>query len=203
MASFLGEIKRRKVFQVAAVYLVVAWLIVQIVATVEAPLRLPEWADTLVIVLLAVGFPVALILSWAFDITPDGVVRDAGGSGNGSGRRIEYVLIALLVVAVGWVIYRVEFEPVATVATVRADVLPNSVAVLPFENLSPNPDNDFFAAGIHEEILGQLAKIRDLSVISRTSVLPYAETELSVPELVEVRERLRFPEWPIAARSTN
>jgi hypothetical protein len=76
MAPFFAELKRRKVFRLALVYLVVAWVLVQIVATVEAPLNLPDWVDTLVIVLLAVGFPVALILSWVFDLTPGGVVRD-------------------------------------------------------------------------------------------------------------------------------
>jgi len=76
--SFLGEIKRRKVFQVAAVYAVVAWLIIQIIDVVGEPLSLPKWLDTVVIVLLAVGFPIAVILAWAFDLTPDGVVRDRG-----------------------------------------------------------------------------------------------------------------------------
>ena len=78
MASFLGEIKRRKVFQVGAVYVVVAWLIMQVIDVVNEPLSLPDQLDTVVIVLLAVGFPIALILAWAFDVTPQGVVRDRG-----------------------------------------------------------------------------------------------------------------------------
>ena len=98
--SLLGEIKRRKVFQVAAVYAVVAWLIIQIIDVVSEPLSLPVWLDTVVIVLLAVGFPVAVILAWAFDLTPEGVVKDQGTVQNG-GRRIEYALLGLLVVAVG------------------------------------------------------------------------------------------------------
>ena len=76
--SFLAEIKRRKVFQVVAVYAVVAWLIIQMVDVVSDPLNLPEWLDTVVIVLLAVGFPLAVVLAWAFDITPEGVKRDTG-----------------------------------------------------------------------------------------------------------------------------
>ncbi len=102
--SLLGEIKRRKVFQVAAVYLVVSWLIMQVVDVVNEPLNLPEWFDTAVIVALAIGLPIALILAWAFDVTPDGVVRDQGTNvtAQSSGRRIEYVLIGLLVVAAGW-----------------------------------------------------------------------------------------------------
>ncbi|MDH3532096.1 MAG: adenylyl cyclase, partial [Gammaproteobacteria bacterium] len=74
--SLLGEVKRRKIFQVAAVYTVVAWLLIQIVATVEEPLNLPDWFDTAVIVLLAVGFPIALILSWGFNLTVEGIARE-------------------------------------------------------------------------------------------------------------------------------
>jgi len=77
MASFLGEIKRRKVFQVAAVYAVVAWLTIQVVDIISEPLNLPDWLDTVVIILLAVGFPIAVILAWAFDLTPEGIKADA------------------------------------------------------------------------------------------------------------------------------
>ena len=92
--SLLGEIKRRKVFQVAAVYVVVAWLLVQVITSVEEPLNLPEWADSLVIVLLAVGFPIALILSWAYERTPAGVIRDRGpGSRPAQTRKGNHVAI--------------------------------------------------------------------------------------------------------------
>ncbi len=161
MAEFLGEIKRRKVFQVAAVYAVVAWLLVQIVATVEGPLSLPAWFDTAVIVLLGVGFPIALILSWAYDLTPSGVVRTAPASASehrfGEARAVE--------------------------PAIKREPLSNSVAVLPFENLSPNPDDAYFAAGIHEEVLNQLARIRDLNVIARTSVMQYAGAARPVNEI--------------------
>jgi len=191
--SFLDEIKRRKIFQVAAVYAVMAWLIIQIIDVVGEPLSLPGWLDTVVIVLLLVGFPIAVILAWAFDLTPDGVVRDQGTAVAGAPhrRRIEYVLVGLLVVAVGWILYRLEFTPAEVEAEIVAeesqrDVLPNSVAVLPLENLSPNPDDAFFAAGLHDELLNQLAKISDLNVIARTSVLRYAdEREKSIPEIAK------------------
>lgn len=181
--SILGEIKRRKVFQVAAIYGVTAWLIIQIIDVVNEPLSLPEWLDTVVIVLLAVAFPVALILAWAFNLTPEGVVRDRGTTGaapSKSGRGVAYVLIGLLVLAIAWAVYRVEFAPAPTeVETVveesQREVLPNSVAVLPLENLSLDPENAFFAAGVHDELLNQLVKIKDLNVIARTSVLRYAD----------------------------
>jgi TolB-like protein len=189
----LEEIKRRKIFQVAAVYAVVAWLIIQIIDVIGEPLSLPGWLDTVVIVLLLTGFPIAVILAWAFDLTPDGVVRDQGTTMAGAPhrRRIEYVLAGLLVVAVGWILYRLEFTPDEIETEIvaeesRRDVLPNSIAVLPLENLSPNPDDAFFAAGLHDELLNQLAKISDLNVIARTSVLRYAdEREKSIPEIAE------------------
>jgi len=181
--SFLGEIKRRKIFQVAAVYAIVAWLLVQIVATIEAPLHLPDWVDTLVIVLLVVGFPITLIISWTFNLTPEGLVLEQGSAASvpGGGRKIEYVLIGFLAVAVVWVIYRVEFGP----SERGGDVLQNSVAVLPFENLSPDADNAYFAAGIHESTLNQLAKIRDLVVMSRTSVMQYEQDPPPIRDIAE------------------
>lgn len=161
MTSLLGEIKRRRVFQVAAVYAVVAWLLVQIVATIEEPLSLPAWFDTAVIVFLGIGFPIAVILSWAFDLTPKGVMRTPPSAGAESS--------ALL---------RVNDE-----RKVDRDVLPNSLAVLPFDNLSPNPDDAYFAAGIHEEVLNHLARIGDLNVIARTSVMQYAGVARPISEI--------------------
>ena len=197
--SFLGEIKRRKVFQVAAVYLVVSWLIMQVVDVVNEPLNLPDWFDTAVIVALAIGLPIALILAWAFDVTPDGVVKDQGGdiAAHSGGRRIEFVLIGLLALAVVWLFYRdvglLDEDASTTVSTANEalaqdslpEVLPNSIAVLPFENLSPDPNNAYFAAGIHESTLNQLAKIRDLIVIARTSVMRYEENPPPIPEIAK------------------
>ena len=192
--SFLGEIKRRKVTQVAAIYAVTAWLIIQIIDVINEPLSLPDRLDTVVIILLAVGFPIAVILAWAFDLTPEGVVRDRGTTVTApskSGRGIEYALIGLLVIAMLWVLYRLEITPsekeVANVAEEsQPGVLPNSVAVLPLENLSLDPENAFFAAGLHDELLNQLAKIKDLNVIARTSVLRYADRGgMSIPEIAD------------------
>ena len=137
--SFVAEIKRRKVFQVAAVYLVVAWLIMQVVDVVSGPLLLPDLFARIVILVLAIGFPVSVVLCWAFDLTPGGVVRDDGHSTPtpGSGRRLDFVLIGLLVLAVGWIGFRELSPPAAS----TSGVLPNSIAVLPFTNLSPNAED--------------------------------------------------------------
>ncbi|HSG64790.1 MAG TPA: hypothetical protein VLD39_07310 [Gammaproteobacteria bacterium] len=203
MASLLGEIRRRKVFQVAAAYLVVAWLLVQVITAIEAPLRLPDWFDTAVIVLLAIGFPVTVVMSWAFNLTPEGLVRDEGTGVAGNGRSSEQILIGLLIVAVGWLLFQdmrapndavpaaaalpaIEPAPDQADATAAArSRLANSIAVLPFANLSPDPNNDYFAAGIHEEILNQLVKLRNLNVIARTSVLQYADVRRPITEIAE------------------
>lgn len=181
----------------AVVYAVVAWLIAQIIAVVNEPLNLPDWFDTVLMVLLIIGFPIALVLTWAFEVTPEGVQPTRSAEQGGLqvmalGRsRFDYAIIGLLVVAVGWLIFRTEFDasgpdaPLPPVAVLPAEpqVLHNSIAVLPFENLSPNPDDTYFAAGMHEEVLNQLAKIKDLTVIARTTMMRYEESDKSVPEI--------------------
>ncbi len=106
--SFLRELKRRKIIQVAAVYLVVAWLVVQVIDVVNEPLSLPLWFDTVVILLLAVGFPIAVILAWAFDITPEGVRRTTAGevSVPTASRKLEYALLGVIVIGIGWLVIR-------------------------------------------------------------------------------------------------
>jgi hypothetical protein len=101
--SIFGELKRRKVVQVIVAYGVVAWLLVQIVVSIETPLSLPDWTDTLVIVLLGIGFPITVAMSWIFDLTPAGLVRTDGEAGaeRADSKTIEYAIIGLLVVAVG------------------------------------------------------------------------------------------------------
>jgi adenylate cyclase len=181
--SFLGELKRRKTFQVAAIYTVVAWLLVQVASTVEGPLNLPDWVDTLVILLLVIGFPIALVLSWAFNLTPDGIVKEDGlpMTVPSGGRRGEYVLTGLLVVALTWIGYR-EF---GASEDDTAAVLAKSIAILPCDNFSTDTENAFFAASLHEELLNQLFKLRELSVIARTSVLQYAGAQRPIPEIAD------------------
>jgi TolB-like protein/tetratricopeptide (TPR) repeat protein len=183
-------LKRRKVIQVAIAYAIVAWLVIQIVVAVKTPLHLPSWTDTLVIVLLAACFPIALVLAWMFDITPEGIKRTRDGEVSQSlpitARRIEFAILSLVVLAVGWLFYRSEFPSHdVTLKATNASVLRKSVAVLPFVNYSPNPDDAYFADGVHEEILNQLAKIKDLSVIARTSVMQYQNTKKTIGEIAK------------------
>src|SRR6056300_1510203 len=108
--SFLDEMKRRKVFQVAAVYAVMAWLIIQVIDVINEPLKLPDWLATVVIVLLAIGFPIAMILAWAFDLTPTGIEpevdgRDVATVSQLPGHSLTLVIQALVLLAVGFLVF--------------------------------------------------------------------------------------------------
>jgi TolB-like protein len=169
--SFFGELKRRKVFQVAAVYAVVSWLLVQIVATIEHPLRLPDWFDTAIVVLLATGFPITLIISWAFDVTSEGLVRDRGGvSVHRRGHGIEIVLTGLLIGASAWIGYRelgIFFSPNDT-SDARI-----SIAVLPLSNISGDPEQEPISDGMTDEISYALSRLDGLNLVGRTSVFQF------------------------------
>ncbi|HEY5622422.1 MAG TPA: hypothetical protein VIV14_01590 [Gammaproteobacteria bacterium] len=184
MASFLGEIKRRKVFQVATVYLIVAWLIMQVVDVINEPLSLPDWFDTVVILLLAIGFPIAAILSWAFDLTPAGIERTGPASPadrttKPKANKLNYAIIAVLLLALAFVAFE-RYVPRTATETPAGTADRRSIAVLPLENLSPDPDNAYFADGIHDDLLTQLSKIGALKVISRTSVMGYRDTDKNI-----------------------
>jgi TolB-like protein/Tfp pilus assembly protein PilF len=182
MAQFFEELKRRNVLRVALVYLAASWLLIQVVETLFPIFGLSVELIRLFAILLIIGFPIILILTWFFELTPEGVMSTEAAEAAGYdrpaafGRHIDFVIIALLVIAVVWLVYERESGQAAS---------DNSVAVLPFENLSLDPDDAFFAAGIHEETLNQLAKLRNLSVTSRTSVLRFQDTDLSIPEIAE------------------
>jgi TolB-like protein/Flp pilus assembly protein TadD len=219
MASVWEELKRRNVVRVAVAYAVVAWLLIEVASTVFPILQLPGWTVAFVTMLLIMGFPLALILSWAYGLTPDGMKRAKSvplseSITNVTGRKIDFVIIGVLILAVSFMFvdnYLAESGPFAGAEIDPAslvepqgvnaelsepptnvpeeeqqrEVLPNSVAVLPLENLSPDPDNAYFAAGMHEEILNHLAKLSNLNVISRTSVVRYADSGLSIPEIAD------------------
>ena len=211
--SFFGELRRRNVVKVAVAYAIVGWLLVQIADTFFPALQLPDWTVTLVAGLVILGFPLALILSWAYELTPEGVKKSHEVGATESithvtGRKIDFAIIGGLLAAVGFLLINYVFidddqeaivqETVspASEAEIRAlavveeqrEFLPNSVAVLLCDNLSPNPDDAFFAASIHEEILNQLMKIRSLTPIARTSVLQYANDP---PPVSQIAEELR------------
>ena len=178
--SVLGELQRRKVIRVAGVYLVASWLLLQIAATVAPILALPPWFEELVLVLLGIGFPIALILAWAFEQTPDGLVRDSGAPSSSRAPYLDYAILAVGIIILFLALDRRIFDGPA-----NSVVLDRSVAVLPFTNLNDDTENEAFTAGIHSDLLAQLAKIRSLRTISRTSMLPYRDSGKSVPEIAD------------------
>src|SRR5213596_2860619 len=167
MTGFFEEVQRRKVYRVAAAYIIAAGFIIQIGSAVFPAWELPGWAFRLVIVLLLVGFPIALILAWAYDVTPQGIRATPTPSTPGSHRRRNVIMLigigVIISVAAGFFLL-----PRATARNVD-----KSIAVLPFENLSDEKENAYFADGMQDDILTNLSKIGDLKVISRTSVMSY------------------------------
>jgi TolB-like protein len=184
--SFWGELKRRNVVKVALAYLVASWLIVQVIGVLTNPLSLPETLDTVVVVLLAIGFPFALIIAWIYEVTPEGikVTGPADASARAqhpSGARLTYVIVALLVTAVALMALQ-RFAPTPSREGLGAG---SRLAVLPCDDLSPDPSASFFAVGIHEELLHRLVALHGLEIISRTSVLQYAARRPSIPQIAQ------------------
>jgi TolB-like protein/Flp pilus assembly protein TadD len=167
MTGFLEEVKRRKVYRVAAAYIIAAGGIIQLASAAFPAWELPNWALRLVIVLLLLGFPIALILAWAYDITSQGVVATPAPAVPGAHRRRNIIMLVLTGVAVS---VAAGFFLLPRVSAHKCD---KSIAVLPFENLSDDKENAYFADGIQDDVLTNLSKVGDLKVISRTSVMPY------------------------------
>ena len=170
--NFFAELKRRNVYKVAVAYAVVAWLLVQIATQVFPFFEIPNWAVRLVVLVLIAGFPVALVFSWAFEITSEGIVRESEIESGKSithrtGRKIVALTIVLSVVATGLLIF--QFVRPRSTSPSAATISNKSIAVLPFDNLSGDPQNAYFSEGVQDEILTRLAKIAELKVISRTS----------------------------------
>lgn len=176
MSGFFEEIKRRKVYRAAVAYIVVAGGVIQLASAVFPAWELPTWALRLVIIVLLVGFPISLILAWALEVTPEGIRTTAAPPSAPRFRRNVVLLIAVGIIvsaAAGFFL----------LPRASARKLDKSIAVLPFENFSDDKENAFFADGIQDDILTNLAKISDLKVISRTSVMPYRGKEKNVREI--------------------
>jgi TolB-like protein/Tfp pilus assembly protein PilF len=181
--NFFAELKRRHVYKVAVAYAVVAWLLIQIATSTFPVLEIPTWATRLVIVLVLLGFPIALIFAWAFELTPEGIKRTEDVAPGESlprrtGRKLTVLVTALAVIAAGLLAFQL-FQRSAGKAT----DLEKSIAVLPFQNLSDDKANAYFASGIQEEILTRLAQIGALKVISRTSTKQYESKPGNIREV--------------------
>jgi TolB-like protein/predicted Zn-dependent protease len=177
LPGFFGEVRRRKVYRVAAAYIIAAGGIIQLASAAFPAWELPSWTLRVLIVCLLMGFPVALMLAWAFDITAEGiqVTPDATTSKTHT-RRNMILLIAcglILSAAAGFLL----------LPRVAAHKIDRSIAVLPFQNLSDEKENAYFADGVQDDLLTNLSKIGDLKVISRTSVMPYRATQSNAREI--------------------
>ncbi len=171
--GFLCELRRRKVYRLAAAYAVAGWLIIQVAVTIFPVLSFPAWTMRVVVLAILAGFPLALILGWAFDLGPGGIhvvpepVPTADCPPAYSSRRKNLLVLGLAGLTISIAIGVIVFWQINRAA------LDKSIAVLPFSNFSADPENAYFADGIQDDVLTNLAKVSDLKVISRTSVLPY------------------------------
>jgi TolB-like protein/Flp pilus assembly protein TadD len=171
LKKFFAELRRRNVFRAAAAYGVVAWLLIQIATQVFPFFDIPNWAVRFVIVSLLLGFPLGMIVAWIFEWTPEGLKRTdemppSDSIGRGTGRKLDFFIIGALLVVIAVLAWQ-RFSPVRE----------KSIAVLPFENFSTEKENVFLADGIQDDLLTNLAKIKDLRVISRTSVMKYRNAD--------------------------
>jgi TolB-like protein/Tfp pilus assembly protein PilF len=197
--NFFAELKRRNVYKVAVAYAIVGWLLVQVATQVFPFLEIPNWIVRLVIVLVAIGFPIALVIAWAFELTPEGLKRTedadallATNVGVAALARQPRKHAWIFVVIIGgafsiglFFIGRYTGRNGTPRPSEAATVTQKSIAVLPFENLSSDKENAYFADGIQEEILTRLAKIADLKVISRTSTQQYQSKPGNLAEIAK------------------
>jgi TolB-like protein len=182
--SFFDELKRRKVFRVVIAYVVGAWALVQVADLVADNFHAPDWVMQMVIALLVLGLPFSLILAWAFDLTSHGIVRaqDEDTNNPALSNTQTYSLLGGLFAVVAVILYLIWPQTPPSVPA----VLGNSIAVLPFANDSAaEEDAEFFAVGMHDELLTRLADITTLKVISRTSVMGYRDTIKNMRQIGE------------------
>jgi TolB-like protein/Tfp pilus assembly protein PilF len=187
--NFFAELKRRNIYKVAAAYAIVAWLLIQGASILFPTFEAPGWVMKVFVTAIAFGFPVALVLAWAFELTPEGIKRVEDVTPNESitrrtARKLDFLIIAVLLFAIAALVYQ-QLRPKrpATVTSTLVAIPEKSIAVLPFENLSSDKENAYFAEGIQDEILTRLSKIADLKVISHTSTQHYKSAPENVSEI--------------------
>src|SRR5437879_2649055 len=191
--NFLRELKRRNVYKVAVAYAIVGWLLIQIATQVLPFLEIPNWVVRLVIAIVVIGFPIALVIAWAFEATPEGIKRteDAVAMPATSAGRKKHAWIYIVVI--GAAISAALFflgrytarNPAVNKTEIPTEISNKSIAVLPFESLSEDKSNTYFAEGVQDEILTRLAKVTDLKVISRTSTQHFKSSPENLPQIAK------------------
>ena len=192
LPTFLTELKRRNVYKVAVAYAVVAWLLIQIATQVFPFFEIPNSVVRVIVIAIVLGFPVALVIAWAFEMTPEGMKRTGDISPNESlpqwsRRKFGVFVASVAMVAASLLVFQLShsafWNPVFASRPAPRTVPQKSIAVLPFENLSSDKENAYFADGIQDEILARLSKISDLKVISRTSTQHYKAAPENLREI--------------------
>src|SRR5713101_8087871 len=177
MRNFFSELKRRNVYKVAVAYAVVGWLVIQVTATIVPALHLPEGLTTAIVVLVLVGFPIALVISWAFEMTPEGMKRTENVSPDEvipqwSKKKFAALVIGIAVLATGLLVFQLLRAPRSTIVSKPDN---KSIAVLPLLNESGDPKDEYFSDGLSEELIAALAQIGELKVIGRSSSFRFKE----------------------------
>lgn len=193
--SFFSELKRRNVFRVALLYMVACWLVMQVADVGVSLLGLPGWTGRFVFLLLVIGFPLVMVFSWAYEITPEGLKKEKEVSRDISvthetAKKLDTAVIVLLVVGIGGLILdrflpeqAAVMETVADEPAATQSASERSIAVLPFVNMSADDENGYFSDGLSEELLNLLAKIPELQVAARTSSFRFKDSELGIAEI--------------------
>jgi len=187
--NFFAELKRRNVYKVAVAYAVVSWVIAQIATQIFPFLEIPNWVVRLVIVLIAIGFPIALVIAWAFEATPEGIKRTEAADtmpAVAGQKKHTWIYVVVIGAALSIGLFFVgRYSVRNTAGAARTELSAKSIAVLPFDNLSRDPDNAFFAEGVQDEILTRLAKVADLKVIARTSTQKFKSAPENLPDIAK------------------
>ena len=189
--SFLSELKRRNVYKVAVAYAVVAWLLIQAASILFPTFEAPTWVMKVFVAVIVLGFPIALVFSWAFEITPEGIKREEAVAPNESvtrqtGRKIVRITIVVAVIASALLVFQLTRPRLTSVGGPSApvDAVPDkSVAVLAFDNLSDDKGSEYFSDGISEELLTVLQKIPGLHVAARTSAFSFKGKNATAQEI--------------------
>ncbi len=200
--SFFAELKRRNVYKVAVAYAVVAWLLVQVTTQVFPIFEIPNWALRLIVLVIIIGFPIALVIAWAFELTPEGIkhTEDVGLSDKRVSKNRTWIYVRLIGAALSVALFFVGRLSAPSSGASPAGLPEKSIAVLPFENQNRDPNNDYLCDGIPESIINSLSELPKLKVMSRNSVFHYkgketnAQTvgkELKVQTLLTGRVRQR------------